>query len=129
MASAGGKQILLVDDSKFQRTANMRVLTKAGYQVVLAGDGEEALAQATRTPPDLILLDLMLPKLSGVEVLKCLKSNFATSAVPVVVLSGLSDKNTAKLLEEGAVAYIEKSKLEGTAGSETLLQLVRAILH
>ena len=123
------KQILLVDDSKFQRTANMRVLTRAGYQVTLAGDGEEALAQATLAPPDLIFLDLMLPKMSGVDVLKSLKSNSLTSSVPVVVLTGLSERNTGKLLEAGATAYVEKSKLEGSNASEILIQVVKAILN
>lgn len=122
------KSILLVDDSKFQRTANMRSLTRAGYRVMVAGDGEEAISLAASTPPDLIFLDLMLPKMSGVDVLKALKGGSTTSSIPVVVLSGLSDRNQAKLLEEGAVAYFEKSKLDGMQQSDALLRVVENVI-
>ncbi len=57
--------ILLVEDSRFLRIATERALTKAGYQVICAGDGEEALAQTTARLPDLVVLDRLLPKLSG----------------------------------------------------------------
>ena len=126
--SATMKSILLVDDSKFQRTANMRSLTRAGYHVLVAGDGEEAISLASHTPPDLIFLDLMLPKMSGVDVLKTLKGSSATASIPVVVLSGLSDKNEAKLLEEGAVAYLEKSKLDAKQQSEALREVVERVI-
>jgi CheY-like chemotaxis protein len=122
------KSILLVDDSKFQRTANMRSLTRAGYRVMVAGDGEEAISLASHTPPDMIFLDLMLPKMSGVDVLKALKGSSTTASIPVVVLSGLSNRNEAKLLEEGAVAYFEKSKFEGMQQCEALLHVVERVI-
>jgi CheY-like chemotaxis protein len=123
------KTILLVDDSKFQRLANERVLTKAGFQVLTAGDGEQALEIAGSVIPDLIVLDMLLPKLTGPEVLKALRENRQTSAVPVVVLSGLAQKNEAKLVREGATAYFEKSKLDLAKSSEPLLKVVRQILE
>jgi two-component system alkaline phosphatase synthesis response regulator PhoP len=58
-------KVLLVDDSKFLRMANERALSKAGYQVSTAADGEEALQVAREKLPDIILLDMMLPKISG----------------------------------------------------------------
>lgn len=61
--------ILLVDDSKFQRYANQRALMQAGYTVTSVGDGDEGLLIARQTLPDLILLDMMLPKVSGPDVL------------------------------------------------------------
>ena len=103
--------ILLVEDSKFLRIATERALTKAGYRVVLAGDGEEALAQANARLPDLVILDMLLSKLSGPEVLQALKKNAATAPIPVLVLSSLSQKNEEKLLSEGATAFLEKGPL------------------
>jgi chemosensory pili system protein ChpA (sensor histidine kinase/response regulator) len=103
--------ILLVEDSKFLRIATERALTKAGYRVISAGDGEEALAQATAKLPNLVVLDMLLPKLSGPEVLQKLKANPATAHIPVLVLSSLSRKNEDKLIKEGATAFLEKGPL------------------
>jgi len=103
--------ILLVEDSKFLRIATERALTKAGYQVVCAGDGEEAVAQATAKLPNLVILDMLLPKLSGPEVLQKLKANPATAHIPILVLSSLSRKNEDKLIKEGATAFLEKGLL------------------
>lgn len=103
------KKVLLVDDSKFQRLANERALARAGFSVILAGDGEEAVRVTNEESPDVILLDMLLPKLDGVGVLRALKGNARTSKIPVIVLSGLSEANAAKLQAEGASAYFEKS--------------------
>ena len=94
------KIILLVDDSKFLRKANEKALTKAGYSVISVGDGEEALRLASARVPDLILLDMLLPKLGGQDVLAALKRNPATAAIPVIVLSSLAQTNEAKLKKD-----------------------------
>ena len=94
-----------------------------------ASDGEEALRMAYATAPDLILLDMLLPKLGGPEVLHALRNNPLTALVPVIVLSSLPQKNEAKLLKEGATAYFEKSKMELDQSSESLLQLVGRTLR
>jgi len=73
--NTSNQKVLLVEDSKFLRLTNERVLTKAGYEVCTAADGEEALSVAQAKLPDVILLDMMLPKLSGPEVLRRLKAN------------------------------------------------------
>ncbi len=108
--------VLLIEDSRFLRIANERLLAKAGYRVISAEDGEEALRKIhlDREHPDIILLDMMMPKMSGPEVLKALKRDPATARIPVIVLTSLSQKNEAKLLSEGAAAYIEKSRLQGS---------------
>ena len=103
--------ILLVEDSKFLRIATERSLAKAGYRVILAGDGEEAVSLATSNLPDLVILDMLLPKLSGPEVLQALQKNAATAHIPVLVLSSLSQKNEEKLLNEGASAFLGKGPL------------------
>jgi len=105
------KTILLVEDSKFLRIANERILVRAGYQVVSAHDGEEALLVARKSLPDLVILDMLLPKLSGPEVLQALKRDPSTNQIPVIVLSGMSQKNEQKLKREGAAEFMEKGSL------------------
>ncbi|MGB8013614.1 MAG: response regulator [Terriglobales bacterium] len=121
--------MLLVDDSKFLRMANERALSRAGYQVSTAADGEEALRIANGHPLDIILLDMMLPKISGPDVLKALKANPATKNIPVIVLTSLSQKNEEKLLHEGAEAYFEKSALELDKNSNRLVTAIEAVLR
>lgn len=124
----GNTKVLLVEDSKFLRLVNERILTKAGYAVIGAGDGEEALRLANEKLPDVILLDMILPKLSGPEVLRKLKESAATAAIPVIVLSSLSQKNEQKLLDEGAAAYFEKSILDLENNSGRLAAAVETVL-
>jgi len=108
--------------------ANEKALSRAGYEVVSASDGEEALRIAQARIPDLILLDMLLPKLGGPEVLHALKKNLLTLSIPVVVLSSLPQENEAKLLKEGATAYFDKSTLGLDQHSESLIQIVNRIL-
>jgi len=121
-------KILLVEDSKFLRLATERALARTGYDVSSAADGDEALSMARAKLPDLILLDMLLPKVSGLEVLKSLKKDPLTMSIPVVVMTGMSQKNAAKLQEDGAVGFLEKSALELDKGSEKLITAVRDIL-
>jgi CheY-like chemotaxis protein len=95
-------KILLVEDSKFLRVATERALTTAGYEVISAVDGEQASRLAREHAPDLILLDVMLPKMSGPSVLKVLKKDPATAAIPVMMLTSLSQKNAKQFEKEGA---------------------------
>jgi CheY-like chemotaxis protein len=118
-------KILVVEDSKFLRVATERALTHAGYEVSSAGDGEQALRVAGEKLPDLILLDMMLPKMGGPEVLRALKKDPATAEIPVVVLTGLSQKNAERLQEDGAAGFLEKSALGMDQGSEALVVAVR----
>jgi CheY-like chemotaxis protein len=108
--------------------ANERALVRAGYKVTTATDGEEALLVASAIVPDLILLDMLLPKMGGPEVLKALRTNPLTAAIPVVVLSSLPQTNEAKLKKEGATAYFEKSRLDLDQHSESLIHIVRETL-
>lgn len=121
-------KILLVDDSKFLRLATERALVRAGYDVVTAGDGEAALEMARNESPHIILLDMLLPKMSGLHVLKALKSDPATSAIAVVAFTGMSQKNAERLQHDGAVAYLEKSELGLEQGCGRLLQSLKEIV-
>ena len=113
-------RILLVEDSKPLRRENEGALQRAGYEVICAEDGETALEMAQEGHPDLILLDMILPKMTGPEVLRHLKSEAKTKDIPVVVLSSLSEKNRQKLLEEGAEDYLEKGALMPMRGLNLL---------
>ena len=108
--------------------ATEHALSKAGYLVSTAADGEEALQVANDKLPDIILLDMMLPKISGPNVLKALKENPATMGIPVIVLTSLSQKNEEKLLSEGAAAYFEKSALALDQNSTRLADTVETVL-
>jgi CheY-like chemotaxis protein len=119
--------ILLVEDSKFLRIATERSLMRAGYTVISASDGDEALLIAAAGRPDLIVLDMMLPKLSGPEVLRFLKKDVRTADIPVIVCSGLSQKNEAKLRSEGAIAFLEKSFLLDSP--DQLLTIIKTALQ
>jgi DNA-binding response OmpR family regulator len=121
-------KVLLVEDSKFLRVATERALSNAGFEVSTAEDGEKALQVANAGLPDIILLDLMLPKISGPDVLKALKESSATRDIPVIVLSSLSQKNEEKLLSEGAAAYFEKSALELGKSSDRLVATIQTVL-
>ena len=120
--------ILIVDDSRFMRITNERALQKAGFDVIGAADGEEGLRVARERLPDLIVLDMMLPKLSGPEVLKALRADNATSKIPVMVLTSLSQANEEKLKSEGATEYFEKSTLSLDNSPDRLVQAVKRML-
>jgi CheY-like chemotaxis protein len=121
-------KVLLVEDSKFLRMSTERALTKAGYEVICAGDGDEALRMAREHLPALVLLDMMLPKLSGPEVLKALKQDPATAGIAVMVLTSLSQKNAKALEKDGAAGFFEKSDLMLGSGPSSLVTAVQKVL-
>jgi DNA-binding response OmpR family regulator len=121
-------KILLIDDSRTLRVSNEKALAKAGYEVLSAGDGEEGLRVARENSPDLIILDMMLPRIAGQDVLRTLKKDVRTKHVPVVILSGLSRANATKLLKQGAVEFIEKNHQLLENNSEGLVKMVEVVL-
>jgi CheY-like chemotaxis protein len=90
-------KILLVNDSKFLRVATERALAQAGYIVSTADDGPKAIELAKNERPDVILLDMLLPGMTGPDVLKALKKDAGTAGIPVVAFTGLSQKNAIRL--------------------------------
>jgi CheY-like chemotaxis protein len=118
--------VLLVEDNRLIKIAHGRLLTRAGYKVAAAADGEEALKIVHSVSPDVILLDMMLPRVSGDQVLRALKSNPLTAGIPVVVVTGLSKINADKLREDGANAFVEKEALLDS--QQPLLDAVRRVL-
>ena len=121
-------KILLVEDSKPIRRENENALLHAGYEVVCAVDGESALRFAREAKPDLILLDMILPKMGGPEVLQHLKEDPATAGIPVVVVSSLSEKNRQKLMEAGAEEYLEKNAIMPKQGVNLLPTMLENVI-
>ena len=109
------KKILLVEDDPFLLDMYTTKFKDVGFNMVVAQDGELALIKAKEESPDLILLDVVLPKKDGFEVLKILKSESQTAAIPVVLLTNLGlDSDVKRGLELGAQAYIVKAHFTPT---------------
>ncbi len=121
-------RILLVDDSLALLHENQRALERAGYLVVCAEDGETALRLAGEQLFDVILLDLLLPRVSGTDVLKTLKNDPATAEIPVVIVSSLCEKNRERLIAAGAEDYLEKSALMPRHGKNLLPKALEDIV-
>ncbi len=112
MQSAGTKQgykILIVDDEDHIRRILKFQLEKHGYRVVTAENGEVALEMVRRESPDLILLDLMMPKMDGFETCRRIRQNFQTSQIPIIMLTAKSElPDKIKGLQDGANDYLIK---------------------
>lgn len=119
------KTILFIEDeSALQKTLG-EFLTQEGYKVVPALDGELGLNLAKTNKPDLILLDLILPKLHGFEVLKKLKEEEETKKIPVIILTNLEELDDVdKAIELGATTYLVKSQY---SLEEILVKVKKAI--
>jgi len=103
------KKILIVDDNQDSRELVAKVLKNKGYQTTEAADGEEALERAVSEKPDLILLDISIPKIDGYEVARRLKSQEEFRDVPIIALTAHAMKgNREKVIVEGFEGYISK---------------------
>ena len=101
-------RILVVDDNDDARAICHELLSVDGHRVVTAADGEEAIAYALRVPFDLILLDLCLPKVDGIRVIKELRSSPAAKSTPIITLSAADELMHAQALAAGADLALEK---------------------
>lgn len=86
-------RILIVDDERSNRELLEVMLSQEGFRLLMAASGEEALAMVAQDPPDLILLDIMMPGLDGYEVAATIKANLATRSIPVIMVTALDDRN------------------------------------
>ena len=104
-------KILVTDDSMFLRRRTGNILKSAGHEVIEASDGNACLEQLAEAEPDLIFLDLVMPEMDGMEVLKHLQA--AEHTVPVIVLTAdIQDVVREECLQLGAVAFINKPPKE-----------------
>ncbi len=106
------KSILIVEDDKFIREMMVREIKRAGYQILEAMTGESGLEIAKTQHVDLILLDLILPGISGFDVMGELRKSDLTKSIPVIVLSNYVEQESTKRSKElGAHAYLVKAQL------------------
>ena len=103
-------KILLVDDEKeFVEMLTFRLKKTGGYEVIEAFDGEDGLRLAQKKKPDVILLDIMMPKMDGREVMRRLKADANTAAIPIIILTAsVSTKSMAEFAKLGAFDFIIK---------------------
>jgi len=117
------KRILIIDDEEDFLSALEKVLTENGYEVVKAADGENGLAMVKSEDPDLVICDVMMPKISGHDVLKLIRQEISGD-VPVIMLTAVDDfKSVEKAYEREANFYICKP-----VDFDTLLKNVRILL-
>ena len=106
-------KILIIEDDPLMIRLYQKVFTFEGFKVEMAGDGEEGLEKVKSFGPTLILLDVMMPKMNGLQVLEKLKANDDTKKIPVIMLTNLAGNQDAETaLAKGAVKYIVKSEYE-----------------
>ncbi len=117
-------KVLLVDDDPLIIRMYEHKLTQEGYEVFLAFDGEKGYVMAKENKPDAILLDLMMPRLNGIETLKLLKKDADTKKIPVVILTNIGDdKAYMKAVDDlGAKDYLVKAQV-------SLKELAEKVAH
>jgi CheY-like chemotaxis protein len=106
-------KVLIVEDDPLMSRMYSRIFTFEKYEVEVAVDGEEGLEKARATNPTLILLDIMMPRMNGLQMLEKLKADDSTKKIPVIMLTNLAGQQDAETaLSKGAVKYIIKSEYE-----------------
>jgi DNA-binding response OmpR family regulator len=119
------ERILVVDDNETNRDILEARLMANGYEVLHAGDGEQALEMATRHRPDIILLDIMMPKINGIEVCRRLKGDTSLPFIPIVLVTAKADSNdVVRGLDAGADEYLTKP-----IDHKVLIARVKALLR
>jgi len=120
------KKILVIEDEATLQKALNEILSREGYEVVSSLDGLRGLELAQKENPDLILLDIILPKMDGFEVLKRIKEDDKISQTPVIILTNLSDINDIqKALDLGATTYLVKADFH----IEDVLKKIEKVLN
>lgn len=120
------KKILLVEDDPFLSRMYVKIFKMRGFSIQAEYDGEAGLAAAKEDKPDIILLDIMMPKMNGLEVLEALKADPNTKTIPVVMLTNLSDQKQQKTaLEGGAVKYLIKSEFDPDETVEVVKEILK----
>jgi len=122
-------RILVIEDDRILRKACETSLVKRGFDVLTASDGEEGIRQAEEFMPDLILLDMRMPKISGVDTLAALKQKEKTKTIPVVILSNSSSEGSIHEAETfGAAGYLVKASLSLRELGDRVAELVNGCI-
>ena len=121
------RRVLLVEDDRFLPRACEISLRQRGFAVTTAADGEEALRNVRADPPDLILLDLLMPKMTGIEVLKTLRAEEATREIRVLILSNSSrEEDVEEIKTLGVSGYFVKADLSLQVLGDMVARLLEA---
>jgi DNA-binding response OmpR family regulator len=119
------KKIIVLEDEQVLQKALSIELLGAGFEVLSALDGEAGLALVKKELPDLVLLDLTMPKMNGFDVLKNLKEDATTKSIPVIILSNLGqDEDKEKGLSLGATDYYVKSSTDLSLLTEKIKKVI-----
>ncbi len=122
-----GQTVLIVDDDSTLREMYEAYLKAAGFNVVVAQDGKEGLEKAKETHPAIILLDLMMPEMNGIEVLKHLKADEDMKDIPVIVFTALiQDLEKQQSFDAGAADYVVKTELVPSGMLDKIKSLIGA---
>lgn len=118
-------KVLIVEDDPLMSRMYQKIFTFEKYEVEMAGDGEEGLAKAATVKPTIILLDVMMPKMNGLQVLEKLKADPNLKGIPVVMLTNLAGQQDAETaLAKGAVKYIIKSEHEPKEVADMVKEII-----
>ncbi|MCK5592382.1 MAG: response regulator [Candidatus Pacebacteria bacterium] len=122
------KKILIIDDEKLIVKAFEDHLKREGYDIEVAYDGEEGLTKAKEFKPDLILLDILMPKVDGITLLRDLKNSSETESIPVVMITNLESKeNIDETNKLGSLVYLIKSNHDLSAVSKKIKEIFNKI--
>ena len=104
------RKILVIEDDRFISDVYIAKLLKEGFETILVGDGEAALKKAVEEKPDLVLLDIFMPKIGGIDVLRVLKEKDETRNIPVIMLTNATEEEyVGSAMRMGAKDYLIKS--------------------
>lgn len=118
--------VLIIEDDQLIQRMYDKIFTFEKYNVITASDGEEGLEKARATNPTIILLDVMMPKMNGMELLEKLKADPSTKAIPVIMLSNLAGENDVETaLSKGAVKYIIKSEYDPKEVADMVEEVIK----
>lgn len=121
------KKILIVEDDELMLRMYQKLFSYVGFETVVSKDGEEGLSLALSEKPKLIVLDIMMPKINGLDVLKALKENPETKNIPVVLLTNLSDDAVlTDAFRLGATGYLIKSQIANNELIDEVKQYVES---
>lgn len=122
------KKILIIDDEKLIVKAFQDHFVREGYEIEVAYDGEEGFTKAKEFKPDLILLDILMPKVDGITLLKDLKNSPETESIPVVMITNLEgEENIEQTNKLGSLVYLIKSNHDLSAVSEKIREIFKKI--
>jgi DNA-binding response OmpR family regulator len=125
MENVANKKILYIEDQEGLRDALSTLLRNTGYEVYTASDGELGLKIIEEKSPDLVVLDLILPKKDGFEVMEALRSKEKTKNLPVIILTNLEEKyNIERVMSFGVRAYLVKATYSLTEVADKIKEIL-----